>query len=321
MIEVKKLAKRYEGGEALCGIDFSVKTGEICAVIGLDGSGKTTLADLLSGCVEPDSGEIRVCGIDMNERPSEARQHLGYVPAGSAVYEDMTARAAMKFIADTRGMGSREATEMIDEAVRRFKIKDVADKTAKGLAAGARKLVMLAQAAFTGSEAIVIDEPTEGLNPREILEMREAIKGLKKDHAVLLTSKNITEVCDVADRVIVLHDGVILTEGKPNELHRMTVRENAVKLIVRADAEAARKAFRELEAQVQEAEEEGTAEVIVTGQGDLREAAFKAVCAAGLTLLYMAPVEKPLDELLMALDNERQVYAPEKEESGDEGNL
>ena len=248
----------------------------------------------------------------------------GYVPAEGGLYQDMTPRAGMKFVADALGMGSREATEKIDAAVRKFGIKDVSDTPVKNLSAGACKLAALAQASFAGAEVIIIDEPTQGLNSREILEMREAIRSLRADHAVLLTSKNITELCEVADRVMVLHAGRILAEGTPDQLHLMTAKDGTLRLVVRCGEEEAKKAFGGIgkQMEVKAAAEEGAVEVVLSTDGaDLRSAAFKAVCTAGMELLYFGLVEKTLDELLMSMDSERIIYAPEKEDSGDEGNL
>lgn len=324
MIEVKHLFKRYEGGEAVYDVNFSVNKGEVCAAVGLEGSGKTTLADVVTGCIEPDQGSVLICGIDISRQAVEAKQHLGYVPAEGGLYRDMTLRAGMKFVADAVGMSNREAVEKIDAAIRRFHLKDVADIQTKNLSAGAFKLAALAQASFFEPEVIVIDEPTAGLNPREILEVREAIRELKADHAVLLCSRSLSEVCAVADWALVLHEGRILAQGTPNELHRLTTKDGTLRVVVRCGEETARKAFENVGASVEAhtlTEEEAT-EVILSANGaDLRKAAFDAVCASGVELLYFGLVEKPLDELLKGMDSERIVYTPTKEGSGDEGNL
>ena len=323
MIEVKKLFKRFEGGEALCGVDFKVYTGEICAVAGV---GKTTLCDLISGAIEPDQGEILICGEDIVERPGLAKQNLGYAPETPAVYLDMTPRAGMKFIADARGIGTREASELIDAAVKKFALKDVADTKAARLSSGVRKIVSLAQAAFTGAKVLVIDEPTAGMNPKEIVEMRELLMKLKEDHAILLTSRSITELCAVADRVLMLKESKIVAEGKPEELHRLTMNDGTLHLIVRGEesaVSAAMKSVKDAELTSLEAAEDGAYEAVLTAKNnaDLREAAFKAVCEKGLALLEMAPGKKPLDELFKELTSERVTHAPEKEEQGDESNL
>jgi len=326
LIEVKNLTKRYERGEAINGMSFAVRTGEICAAAGKAGSGKTTLADLLSGCTEPDGGQILICGVDLVERASEAKQHMGYAPAQPALYLDMTPRAGMKFIADARGMSSREANDKIDAAIKRFGLKDVADTQLNSLSMGVRKLVSLAQATFTGVDVVVIDEPTAGLDPKEILEMREAIKGLKKDHAVLLTSQSLTELCAVADRVLMLADGRIAAESAPDELHRKTMNDGTLRLVVCGEesaVKAAASAIKGAELVDAAAAEAGAWTVVLRAKngGDLREAAFRAVCEKGLILLEMTPGTKPLDELLMELTSERTVHEAKKEEQSDESDL
>ena len=323
MIEVKKVFKRFESGSALNGIDFKVFTGEICAVAG---KGKTALCDLLSGAAEPDQGQILICGEDIVERPGLAKQNLGYAPAEASLYLDMTPRAGMKFIADARGIGTREASDLIDAAIKRFGLKDVADTKAGRLTAGVRKLVSMAQAAFNGAKVLIIDEPTAGMDPKEIVEMRALLKKLKKEHAILLTSTSMTELCELADRVIMLKDGKIAAEGKPEELHRLSMNDGTLHLIVRGEesaVSAALKSIKNAEVASMEAAEEGAFEAVLTAKNgeDLREAAFCAVCEKKLLLLGMAPGRKPLDELLTDLVSERVTHAPEKEEQGDEGNL
>lgn len=327
MIDVKGLFKRYEGGEALKGVSLTVQKGEICAIAGKEGSGRTTLADILSGCIEPDAGQVVVCGADMQDRPGEVKRHLGYVPAKPALYRDMTPRAGMKFVADARGLTGREANELIDNAIKRFHLKDIADTPVKNLNAGACKLVALAQAIFTGVDVVVIDEPTAGLNPGEILQMREAVRALRENHAVLLTSQSLTELCEVADRVLMLREGKIVAEGAPDQLHRLTMNDGTLHLIVRGTEQVVRSALSSVaDADLTEATEKaGECSVILTAKNgkDLREAAFRAIVGAQLTLLYMAPGVKPLDDLLGELTCERlnASEAPEKEESGDEGDL
>jgi len=323
LIEVKKLFKRFEGGAALNGVDFKVYTGEICAVAG---AGKTTLCDLLSGAIEPDQGQILICGEDVVERPGLAKQNLGYAPEKASLYLDMTPRAGMKFIADARGIGAREASDLIDAAIKRFGLKDVADTKVGKLTEGVRKLVSMAQAAFTGAKVLIIDEPTAGMDPKEMIEMRALLMKLKKDHAILLTSRSITELCAVADRVLMLKDGKIVAEGKPEELHRLSMNDGTLHLIVRGEenqVSAAMKSVKGAELTKLEAAEEGAFEAVLTAKNgeDLREAAFRAVCEKNLVLLGMAPGSKPLDELIMELISERVTHAPEKEEQGDEGNL
>ncbi len=327
MIEVKNLSKQFEGGEALKNVSFTVCKGEICAVAGKEGSGKTTLTDILTGVIEPDEGSVSILDFDVVEDASQAKQHLGYAPAQPALYRDMTPRAGMKFVADAYGMSAREAGDKISKAVKTFGIKDIADTPVKNLSDGACRLIALAQATFTGAEVIVIDEPTAQLNPKEILEMRQVIKKLKENHAVLLTSANVSELCAVADRVILLDEGKVAAEGRPDELHKLTMNDGTLKLTVRGEEADVRKAMESVEnaeliAMAQAAADEYNVVLKVQDDADVREAAFKAVCANSLVLLGMANGVKSVDELLLALGSERISHLPEKkEEQGNEGNL
>ncbi len=324
MIEVKGLMKRYEGGEALRGVDFQVEQGEIVAIAGLEGSGRTTLTDILSGCIEPDAGRVTICGVDLAEHASQAKQHMGYAPAKPALYRDMTPRGCMKFVADARGMSNREAGEKIDEAIRRFHLKDVADTPVRSLADAVCRMATLAQAAFTGAEVIIMDEPTRGMNPRDILEMRQAIRSLREDHAVLLTSRNLTELCAVADRVLVLSKGKIVAQGTPDELHRLALNEGTIRVTVRGTQEQAHETLGLAAVEAEEISAQGdeyTFRLTPKDGRDLREEVFRAVCARQLALLYMAPEEANMEQLLMEMDSERLTGAPEKEERGDEGDL
>lgn len=327
MIEVKNLSKHFEGGEALKNVSFTVCKGEICAVAGKEGSGKTTLTDIITGVIEPDEGSVSILDFDVVEDASQAKQHLGYAPAQPALYRDMTPRAGMKFVADAHGMSAREAGDKISKAVKTFGIKDIADMPVKNLSDGACRLISLAQAAFAGEEVIVIDEPTAQLNPKEILEMREIIKKLKETRAVLLTSANVSELCAVADRVILLDGGKVAAEGRSDELHKLTMSDGTLKLTVRGEEEAVRKAMEGVEnsemiAMAKAADNEYNVVLKAAEDADVREAAFKAVCAGGLVLLGMANGVKPVDELLLSLSSERIARLPEKkEEQGDESNL
>ena len=324
MIEVKNLTKRYGKTEVLNGISFRVKAGEICAVTGIEGAGKTTLADLVAGSIEPDAGEICLCGADMAKEGSTARQHVGYAAAKPMLYTDMTPRAAMKFAAEARGMGARETGDKISAVIRKFAIKDISDTVISGLSEGARRMVSIAQAAFAGAEVIVVDEPTAGLNPKEILEVREALKKLRENHAVLLFSRSLSEMCALADRVLVLHEGRIVAEGKANELHRLSMDDGTLRVRMRGDRQTAIAAIKGVQgAEVVElTEANGLIDLVFNANGEeVRAGVFRAACEQGLVLLNMVQGTKPLDDVLMQLVSEKTVYDDGKGAQGDEGNL
>ena len=307
MIRVLNLEKSYEGKKALRGLSLSVDKGEIVALTGLKGAGKTTAMDVIAGVCEADGGTVEIGGVAMEGETSRARQMVGYVPAEPAAPRDMTPRAYLKFLADARGLSSRDASEKIDAAFRLLGIQDVADQSMARLNRAALRLTGIAQAMFFGPEALLIDEPTLGLDPKEIAAVRAALRDVAQERAVLLSSDNLTEMCALANRVIVLDNGRIVSEGTPDQLHNMTRLTDTVRVVARADEAAARAAFAAVkEANVKSARLTGEGvELTIQMNGDQREDLFRAAMKANLPLLELSPARKPLDKLLESLVSER----------------
>ena len=166
MIKVENLKKAYGGKTALCGLTLNVEKGEICALTGLRGAGKTTAMDIIAGAMQADGGFVEIDGVRLDSEISAARQKIGYVPSKPPVYQDMTPRAYLKFLADARGYTGREAAEMIDHAFELMNLQDVSDKPVRRLARGVRRMVSMAQAVFFGPSALLIDEPSDELDPK-----------------------------------------------------------------------------------------------------------------------------------------------------------
>ena len=307
MIRVLNLEKSYEGKKALRGLSFSVDKGEIVALTGLKGAGKTTAMDVIAGVCEADKGTVEIGGVLMEGETSRARQLVGYVPAETPAPRDMTPRAYLKFLADARGLSSRDAAEKIDAAFKLLGIQDVADKSMGRLNRAALRLSSIAQAMFFGPEALLIDEPTLGLDPKEIATVRAALKEVSQDRAVLLASESLTEMCALASRVIVLSGGLAVSEGTPDQLHNMTALSDTVRIVARADEAVARAAFAAVkDAAVKSAKITGDGvELAIQMNGDQREALFRAAMNANLPLLELSPARKPLDKLLESLVSER----------------
>ncbi len=307
MIKVQNLSKSYENKKALDGVSFTVNTGEVMGVAGLAGAGKTSLMDILAGVSAADQGSVEIDGIAMDGETAGARALVGYVPAEPPVYRDMTPRALLKFQADARGISPREAVEKIDAAFKRLDLQDVADKPTRRLSRGAKQLISVAQASFFEPAALLVDEPTQGLDAREIVALRAAIRDMAKGRSVLLASANLTELAALCDRVIVLSAGKIVSEGTPDDLQNMTCLADTARLVLRADEQAVRAALSAVKgAEIKEIRPcaDGV-EAIVGMSGDQREALFLAAAAAKLPLLELTPARKPLQELLEGLVSER----------------
>ena len=307
MIRVQGLEKSYEGKPALRGLSLTVNKGEIVALTGLKGAGKTTAMDIIAGVCEADRGTVEIGGVSIEGESSRARQLVGYVPADPPAPRDMSPRAYLKFLADARGLSSRDAAEKIDAAFRELGIQDIADKSMRRLSRAPLQLASVAQAMFFGPEALVIDEPTQGLDPKDIAALRAALREAARDRAVLLASCNLTEMCALADRVLVLSEGRVVSEGTPDQLHNMTRLTDTARLVVRADEAAAKAALAGMkDVTVKSAREtaEGL-ELTVQMNGDQREALFRAAMKADLPLLELSPARKPLNKLLESLATER----------------
>ena len=307
MIRVLNLEKSYEGKKALRGLSLSVDKGEIVALTGLKGAGKTTALDVIAGVCEADKGSVEIGGVAMEGETSRARQLVGYVPAEPAAPRDMTPRAYLKFLADARGLSSRDAGEKIDAAFKLLGIQDVADKSMARLNRAALRLASIAQAMFFGPEALLIDEPTLGLDSKEIVAVRGALREVAQDRAVLLASDNLTEMCALANRVVVLDGGRVVSEGTPDQLHNMTRLTDTVRVVARADEAAAKAAFAAVkDAVVKSAKVTGEGiELTIQMNGDQREELFRAAMKANLPLVELSPVRKSLDKLLESLVSER----------------
>ena len=307
MIRVKGLSKSYERRQALNGLSFTVEKGEVCALTGLKGAGKTTALDIIAGCMDADAGTVEICGTDIAAETSSARQHIGYVPAEPPVWRDMTPRACLKMNADVRGLLPRESGEKIDAAIKLLGLNDVADTPVKRLSAGAKQMLSIAQAVYFEPEAVIIDEPEQNLNPKEILAFREAVKTLAKDRAVLLASRNLTEMCALCSRVLVMSEGRVVAEGTPDQLHNMTQLADSVTLSVDGDGRAAAEVFGKVAGAAVEGVEtkDGLAVVTVKMNGDLRRELFRAAAKADLPVVEMTAARRPLDELLASLVTER----------------
>ena len=300
MINVQGLEKSYENKQVLRGLSLTVQTGEIVALTGLKGAGKTTAMDIIAGVSAADRGTVEVNGIELDGETSRARQLVGYAPAEPAAPRDMSPRAWLKFLADARGFSSREGSEKIDAAFKLLGIQDVADKPMNRLSRAALQLASVAQ-------AILIDEPTQGLDPKDIMVLRTAIRSVAKGRAVLLASSSLTEMCALCDRVLVLADGKIVSEGTPDQLHNMTRMGDTVRIVARADESAAKNALngvKNVEIKQVAPCADGV-EITVKMTGDQREALFLAAAKANLPVLEMSAARKPLDQLLEALTVER----------------
>ncbi len=220
MIEVERLTKRYGPTVAVSDVSFEVQKGEILAFLGPNGAGKTTTMRVITGYLPPSEGKVRVAGFDVVEEPLEAKRRTGYLPENPPVYSEMTVAEYLAFVARIKGVPRREIRKRIGEVSERVAITDVQRRQIGKLSKGYRQRVGLAQALIHNPDVLVLDEPTAGLDPKQIIETRELIKSLAGQHTVVLSTHILPEASKTCQRVVVINEGKVVAVGAPDELTR-----------------------------------------------------------------------------------------------------
>jgi len=292
MIEVERLTKRYGRQTAVDGISFSVQKGEILGFLGPNGAGKTTTMRILSCFLPPTEGTARVAGFDVFDRPLEVKRRVGYVPESPPLYPDMTVDAFLDFCAKIKGVASRDRKAKIGEAAEKCRIQDVRQKMIGRLSKGYRQRVGLAQAMLHDPEVLILDEPTAGLDPKQIIETRELIKGLRGDHTIILSTHILPEVSMTCGRVVIINRGRVVAEGSPQDLTERLRGKGAFRIEVRGETGPV---FDALRAGIVAFEVEAEA-----GR-DLRAEMARAVVVAGFDLVGLQQVGMSLEEIFLHL--------------------
>ena len=249
IIDVRGLAKSFGPVRAVGDLSFSVARGEILGFLGPNGAGKSTAMKMIAGFLRPDSGAISLCGIDVEAHPIAAQRQLGYLPEGAPSYGDMTPRNFLGFIAATRGFKGAAATGAIARAAARAQLDEVLDRRIENLSKGFHRRVGLAQAILHDPPALVLDEPTDGLDPNQKFAVRRLIKSMAKEKAILISTHILEEVDALCTRAIIIDRGRLVADGAPHDLIARSKFRNAVTVVSSLeDAEGMRAALAELSA-------------------------------------------------------------------------
>jgi ABC-2 type transport system ATP-binding protein len=236
MIEVENLTKRYGPTMAVADVSFTVQKGEILGFLGPNGAGKTTTMRVITGFLPPTDGKVRVAGYDVVDEPLEAKRRTGYLPEAPPVYPDMRVDEYLAFVARIKGLARREIKPRLDEVTEKCAIGDVRRRQIGKLSRGYRQRVGLAQALIHNPEVLVLDEPTAGLDPKQIIETRQLIKALAGQHTVVLSTHILPEAAKTCQRVVVINEGKVVAVGAPEELTRRLLGYGTVLLTVEGPA-------------------------------------------------------------------------------------
>ena len=313
MIEANALTVIKSHVRLLDSVSFHAQTGVVTALLGVRGCGKTSLMDVLGGCMAPDGGQVSVDGVNLADSPTLYRQKVGYAPSQSPVYPDMTIRAYMKFVADARELSSRESTQRASELIKITGLDALADKPIRTLAPWALRRISIAQALLHNPSVLLIDQSDQEMEPKEKCELRELLAKLCEGRTVLFSTDNLSDALSIASRVIVLDGGRIVSSGAAEQLDRMRYDTGKLCVRVRGANAQVREALGAFEPDsVAPCEEPGAQDVILGQPGaDMREALFYTLCEKKLPILRMEPVCAPLDDVLRRLTTDSLL--PDKE--------
>jgi ABC-2 type transport system ATP-binding protein len=300
MIQVNGLTKDYGARRAIDNLTFDAEQGEIVGFLGPNGAGKTTTMRILTGYMPPSDGTAIVAGYDIIEESLEVRKRVGYLPETVPVYNDMTALDYLKFMADLRRIP--DAEERAYETLERVNLVDRANSYIGNFSKGMRQRIGLAQALIHRPEVLILDEPTIGLDPAQVVEIRNVIREIGKDRTVLLSTHILSEAQQICDRVLIINKGKIVAEDTPENLQSRLVGSQRVVLRVRGEADGlAAKIGRVKGTRDVEAKEDGSVEFEFSAGQDVRPQVAKAVILAGFELLEMRPVGLSLEEIFLEL--------------------
>ena len=306
MIEVQQLTKRYGPFTAVDGVSFNVGKGEILGFLGPNGAGKTTTMRILTGYMPPTDGKARVAGYDLQDEPVEAKKRIGYLPETPPLYPDMTVREYLRFVARIKGVPAGEQAARVASVMTRTHVADMAHRHCGKLSKGYKQRVGLAQALIHNPDVLILDEPTAGLDPKQIIETRDLIRSLAGDHTIVLSTHILPEVAQTCQRVVIINKGKVVAEDSPENL---TARlQGAASVYVEVDAQGA-------DAQSVLAAIPGVTGVSVsTRHGaqvgyevqsekglDVRRSVAAAVVTAGYGLVELRPMRMSLEEIFLQL--------------------
>jgi ABC-2 type transport system ATP-binding protein len=307
VIEIQALTKYYGDRKAVGPLSFSIAKGEIIGLLGLNGAGKTTTLRILACDLLPSSGSVRIEGLDVVDHPDEVRAKVGYLPDHPPLYDEMTVQEYLVFAARLRGLGLEDARSRVDKVVGSTQLGSVRDDVISTLSHGFRQRVGIAQAIVHKPRLLVLDEPIGGLDPVQIVEMRELVKSLRHDHTTIISSHILSEISETCDRIFVIREGEIVASGTEAELSTKLLEGGQLIVTIRGDAiqskrlVAAIKGVRNV-AVIEPAEPgDNVASLEIEADRDVREDVCRTLVLGNIGLLGLARNERELETIFLRL--------------------
>lgn len=310
MIEVRNLTKKYGDHFAVQDISFSLEKGKIYGLLGPNGAGKSTTMNIMTGYIAATSGEVIIEGHDIFKEAEEAKKHIGYLPEIPPLYMDMTVWEYLFTVADLKGVPRSERKSMITDAMEKVMITNMKDRLIKNLSKGYKQRVGIAQTLIGNPDIIILDEPTVGLDPKQIIEIRTLIKQLGEDHTVLISSHILSEIGAVCDHVVIINKGHLVVSDSTENLEKLFKGQDILCLSAQGELEKIQNILREFPAlsiaNMKEAEEAETYrfQLKVQDQADYRKQLFFRFAEAGIPLLEISRAGMSMEDIFLEITEE-----------------
>ena len=310
MIEVKNVTKKYGKFTAVDNISFTVKDGEVVGFLGPNGAGKSTTMNMITGFIEPTNGTIEVNGYDIMKKTKKAKKQIGYMPENVPLYMDLTVKEFVSYMAELKLVERKVRKEEVQSAIKETGLEEVENKLIKNLSRGYKQRVSMAGALVGNPDVLILDEPTVGLDPKQIIEIRNLIKKLGKKHTVILSSHILSEISQICERVIIINKGKIVAVDTPANLEEKTKEKNILYVTVE-DKEERMPYIKNKIVDIKEIEmvkdnEDGTKQykIISNAEKDVRKSLFEVLPKEGITIFELKKAESTLEDAFIKLVDE-----------------
>jgi len=307
VIELKNVTKKYGKAIAVEDISFTINDGEIVGLLGPNGAGKSTTMNIITGFIEQTSGDVIVDGYDMLKRPKKAKKEIGYMPEGVPLYTDLTVREFVTYMAEIKNVNRKERKQKVKEIIEQTGLKDVESKLIKNLSRGYKQRVSMAGALVGEPKILILDEPTVGLDPKQITEIRNLIKELGKTHTIILSSHILSEVSQICNKVIIINKGKIVAIDTPENLENKVTNNNCIYVTI----EDSQNKIETIKDKIQDIKkiklitknDDGTTQYMIEANGevDLRKTIFAEFAKEDITIFEMKKADSSLEDAFMKL--------------------
>lgn len=316
MITVKNVTKRYGKFKAIDNISFEINDGEIVGLLGPNGAGKSTTMNILTGFIEPTEGEVIINGYNISKKTKKAKKCIGYMPEGVPLYKDMTVKEFVTYMAELKGVKKDKIKESVEQAIQDTWLQNVRKVLIKNLSKGYKQRVSMAGALVGNPEIIILDEPTVGLDPKQIIEIRNLIKKLGKNHTLIISSHVLSEISQICEKVIIINKGQIVAVDSPEHLEDTVNVENAINIIVE-DKENKIESLKingAKKIELIKKNDDNTKEyrIIPEKDYDIRKTIFSDLAKESITIFELKKPEITLEEAFMDLIKKNEKEKEEK---------